>query len=452
MHSDNTGVRWVVKHGMRRTIVFCLLLTMILPACSAGGNLVESANPTPTANVSEPTPTRLPFAATQTAEVSQVPYIIERVVLATELAEDGEPTEEVSVLSQEQQNIYLTVRARGIAEGTSFKAVWFEDDQVIGQSDERVEATNGDGQWVALPFRPIAQLNPAANHTVELVINDRRINVYAFRVGVGDPSDVIAEATLALGTNEEGEPISPGDTFDRFAPQLVLAVRISNMVDPTGMVFNSFWLREDLPIDQRPPDGGQPQLATDPPDPNDRKMTFTHVPQAPLVPGEYSVTVLLNGSEIASYPFTIASGDIAIATAEPTERGAATASPAESNVRVTDLFIASAIDEETGEPDSERVRVWETEAQESVPFYVSVALSDLRVDDVVSFSIGIRGSVIDRYELPVAAFESGWLSTEVEMRAPDNPNDAVEYEIAVYVNDTRVRSANVLIESLPEEE
>ncbi|CAN5807009.1 hypothetical protein BH20CHL1_BH20CHL1_03120 [soil metagenome] len=435
-----------------RATIFCLLLSMILPACSAGGNLVVSADPTPTPNVSAPTPTRLPFAATQTAAVSEVPYIIERVVLATELADDGAPTEEVTVLSEEQQEIYLAIRARNIAGGTSFRAIWFEDDQIIGQSDERVAESNGDGQWVALPFRPIAQLNPAANHTVELVINDRRINVYAFRVGAGNPSDVIAEATLALGTDGEGEPVWPGETFDRFAPQLVLAVRISNMVDPTGMVFNSFWLRDDLLIDQRPPDGGQPQLTSDPPDPADRRMTCTLVPQVPLVPGEYSVTVLLNGSEIAGYPFTIASEDAAQATAEPTERVEATASPVASGVSVTDLFVASEIDEATGEPDSERVRVWETEAEESVPFYVSVALSDLRVDDVVSFSIGIRGSVIDRYQLPVAAFERGWLSTRVEMRSPDNPNDAVEYEIVVYVNDTRVRSANVLIESVAEEE
>lgn len=435
-----------------RAVVFCMLLTFILPACSAGGNLVESADPTPSPNMSDPAPTRLPFAATQTAEISQAPYVIERVVLATELAENGEPTKAVSVLSEEQQNIYLAVRARGVADGTSFKAVWFEDDQIIGQSDARIEEPSEEAQWIALPFRSIAQLNPAANHTVELVINDRRINVYAFRVGVGDPSDVIAEATLALGTDEEGDPIRPGDTFDRFAPQLVLAVRISNMVDPTGMVFNSFWLRDDLPIDQRPPDGGQPQLTSDPPDPNDRKMTFTHVPQAPLVPGEYSVTVLLNGSEIASYPFTIVSEIVESSRAEPTEPAEETASPVESSVSVTDVFIASEIDEETGEPDSQRVRVWETDAEESVPFYVSVALSDLRVDDVVSFSIGIQGSVIDRYQLPVAAFEHGWLSTEVEMRAPDNPDDAVEYEVVVYVNDTRVRTATVLIESLPEKE
>ncbi len=428
-------------------MVAVALAVLLLPACSAGGDLTESVAPTPTQQVNAPTPTRLPFAATQTAEVGEAPYIIERVVLATELADDGAPLEEVSVLSEKQQNIFLAVRVRGIAPGTRFKAVWFENDAIIGQSDERVEAPEGDAQWIALPFRSIAQLNPAASHAVELVINDRRIDVYAFRVGVGDPSGVIAEATLALGTDEAGQPIKPGDTFDRFAPQLVLAVRISNIVDPTGMIFNTYWLRDGLPIDQRPPDGGQPQLASDPPDPNDRKMTFTFIPQTPLVPGEYSVAVLLNGSEIASYPFTIVSENVATSTPAPTEPAGPTASSAFSSARVTDLFLTSEIDEETGEPASERVSVWETEAGESVPLFVAVSLANLRVDDVVEVSLRINGSEIERFALPVAAFEQGWLSTEVELRAPDNPDNAVEYEIIVYLNDTRARSSTVLIET-----
>lgn len=425
---------------------------MLLSACSAGGNLVESSDPAPTSSLSDPTPTRLPFAATQTAEVSQVPYVIERVVLATELDDDGEPIREISVISEEQQNIYLAVRARGITQGTRFKAVWFENGQIIGQSDERVEEPAEGAQWIALSFRSVARMNPAATHTVELVINDRRIDVYAFRVGVGDPSDVIAEATLALGTDGEGEPVRPGDTFDRFAPQVVLVARISNMVDPTGMVFNSFWFRDGLPIDQRPPDGGQPRLDSDPPDPNDRKMTFTHIPQAPLVTGEYSVTLLLNGAGIATYPFTIVAEQALIPTERPTARPQVTATTVVSGVSVADLFIASDIDEETGEPDSERVRVLRADAGEIIPLYVSVELADLRVDDVVTFSVGISGSVIDRFELPVAAFERGWLSTGIELRAPDNPNDAVEYEIVLYLNDTRVRGSNILVESLPEDE
>lgn len=435
-----------------RALCLCLLVSLLLSACSAGGNLVESVDPTTTPNANDATPTRLPFAATQTAEVGQAPYIIERVVLATELDDDGEPAREVTVIPENQENIFLAIRARGITAGTRFKAVWFENDEILGQSDERVDDAGDGAQWITLQFRSIAQMNPAATHAVELVINDRRIDVYAFRVGVGDPSDVIAEATLALGTDGVGEPVKPGDTFDRFAPQVVLVVRISNMVDPTGMVFNTFWLRNDLPIDQRPPDGGQPRLDSDPPDPNDRKMTFTHVPQAPLVPGEYSVTVLLNGSEVASFPFTIVAEADLIPTAEPTERVSATATTVSSGVSVSDLFVASEIDDETGEPDSERVRVWQAEAEEIIPLYVAVELSELRVDDVVTFSVGIRGSVIERYELPVAAFENGWLSTEIELRAPDNPNDAVEYEIILYVNDTRVRGSNVLVESQAEED
>lgn len=426
-----------------------VLLALVLSACSAGANLTEPPPPSPTADVAQasPTPTRLPFAATQTAAAGAVPYVLERVVLATEIEDDGAPANEVSVISEEQENIFLTVRIRDLPAGSRFQAIWMENDQEIGRSDESVADAGPGARWVALPFRPIARLNPAAAHSVELVIDDRRIDSYAFRVGVGDASDIIAESTLALGTDDEGEPIKPGETFDRFTPQVVLIARISNLVNPEGMVFTTYWIREGLVLAQRPPDGGQPRLTSDPPDPNDRTMTFTFVPEGNIVPGEYDAALFLNGQEIARYAFTIVPDEMPSVTPSPTERVGPTQTPSVSEVTVADVQVVESVDEETSEPDGDSITTIEAYPGEVIPLHVAVSLEDLRIDDEVEFTIGIGNSIIDRYPLPFAAFDDGWLAADVDFRAPDLRNDTVEYEIVVYINGSRAHSTSIEIES-----
>ena len=444
----NTGGHREASVPRMRLAFLSLAIVLLLSACSAGANLGEPEPPTPTpdADLPRPTPTRLPFAATQTAAVNEVPYIIERVVLATEVEDDGTPVNEVSALSEEQQNVFLSVRVRDIQKGMRFQARWYENDTIIGQSDERVEEVKDTVQWVALPFRSIARLNPAASHAVELIVNDRPINTFAFRVGIGDPTDVIAEATLALGTDEESQPIKPGDVFDRFAPQIVLVARISNMVDPTGMIFTSYWIRDGLIIDQRPPDGGQPRLDSDPPDPLDRQMTFTFVPQGTLIPGEYEVVVHLNGAEVETYSFSIVEEVLPTSTPAPTERVEPTLTARAADAELIDLLITDEIDND-GEPAGDAISSVEAYPGERVSLFVALELEDLRIENEVEFTISIDNSIVDRYVFPVAAFERGWLSTEVEFPAPDTRNDSVEYDVVVYLDNTRAGSVSLRIES-----
>lgn len=417
-------------------VTACALL-LVLAACSTGVNVNESSDPTPTIGTTSDTsvPTRLPVAATQTAQANQVPYTIERIVLSTDVADDGEPLNEVSVLSQEQQNIFLTVRIRGIPEGARFQAIWQEGDEVIGQSDVRVDEPSGSVQWVALPFRSVATLNPAETHTVELIINDRSVNTFAFRVGVGNASDIIAETTIATGIDESGNPVSPGEAFDRHADQIVLIARISNMVDPTGMIFTAQWSRGSVPLAQGTPDNGQPMLTGEP---TDRIMTFTFSPQSSLVPGNHQVSIHLNGRSIADVPFQIMS-DGAASDDEPEDTPPTpepTATPVDPAAGVLDIVVATEIDEDTSEPEDE-VQLADGFPAETLDFYVAVELEGLSVDDRVEITTGIGNSIINRYELPVAALEQGWMATVIEVRAPDIQDRTVTYEVTVYINGSR---------------
>jgi hypothetical protein len=438
---ENTAARWVARHTWLPALLVYLSASLVLVACSAGAEFGEPPDPTPTTPAGSfiPVPTRLPLAATRTAEADAVPFIIERVVLTTELAPDGGPANEVSVLSEEQQSIYLAVRVRDVPPDTRFRAVWFENSNSIGQSDVRVTEPEGSAQWVALPFRSIARLNPAATHTVDLIVGEHLIDSYAFRVGVGNVSDVIAEATLALGTTEDGQPDSPNHEFDRFSPQIVLVARISNMVDPTGMIFTSHWMRGNVPLGQRSPDGGQPGS-------DSRVMTFTLVPAGNLIPGAHTVAIMLNGTQIAAYNFTVLGDSDVARDLEPTETPVSTPTAVPEGVEIRDIVVALNVDDDTSEP-GESLDVVEGFPSEGLELHVAIRLVDLEVVDVVEFSIGIGNSVIQRHRLPADTFEDGWLAMPVEFRAPDIPDRTVIYEIIVYVGGQQAAESTLSVVS-----
>lgn len=410
---------------------------MLLAACSSGVNVNEPSDPTPTVGTTSDrsVPTRLPVAATQTAQANEVPYTIERIVLTTDIGDDDEPLNEVSVLSQEQQSIYLAVRIRNLPDPSRLQAIWQEGDEIIGQSDVRVTDVESGARWYALPFRSILTLNPSQSHAVELIINDRAVNSFAFRVGVGNASDIIAEATLAEGIDADGDLISPGDEFSRTVDQIVLVTRISNMVDPTGMIFTAHWTRGSVPLSQGPPDGGQPTLTGEP---GDRLMVFTLTPQSSLVPGAYQVSVYLNGQSIGDVPFTIATdnGEAPEGDATATPEPEPTATPEIETADVMDIVVATGIDGDSFEPEDDIDRA-EGYPAEAIEFFVAVEFANLLVDDRVEITVGIGNSIIERYTLPVAAMDQGWMATQIELRAPDIQNRVVTYEIDVYINGSR---------------
>lgn len=428
----NTAGRLVARRQTGGLLLVAIIATMLLSACSGGMDFTEPA-PTPTIGstsaIASSTP--LPIQATQTAEVSDVPYSIERIVLSTEVNQEGAPLNEVSVLSQEQQHIYLAVRVRDIPENSQFQALWRENDEVIGQSDVRVDRPETGSQWIALQFRSIANLNPAASHSVELIINDRSVNTFAFRVGVGNAEDIIAEATFARGVDDDGQPVDPDETFSRQEEQIVLVTRISNRVDPTGMIFTAQWFRGTVPLAQGTPDGGQPRLGIDIDDRQGRTMSFTLNPQSSLVPGEYSVALHLNGRQIAEYEFSILPDDAVDENRTPTPEP--TPTPVDPDVAVLNVIVARGVDDDSSEPDDEITNI-EAQATETLALFIAIEMEHLQVEDSVEVIVGIGNSVIDRYQLPVAAMERGWMAIEASFRAPDFVDRSVTYEVGIYID------------------
>jgi hypothetical protein len=425
-----------------------LLLVSILTGCTSTNGVAGAPTATRAAVPAGPSQTRLPFAAALTAEARDTPYVIERVTLATNVDAEGVPLDEVTVIPSNSRRMYLAVLVTGLRPPVTFRAFWFEGDTIIGQSEVMVEESPGPARWVSLGFQASADLDPAKSHSVELRINNRLVDAYAFRVGTGDLDDVIAEAVVSLGTRD-GEPVDGGVTFDVYSPQIVAVVRVSNQVDPTGMIFAAFLFRGETLLAQTTPDGGQPELPADP-EPSDRQMTFTFVPDTSFTPGDYHITLLLNGTEVLTLPFTITTTRRPTATPPPATAGPTT-TPVSSGIRLLDIELTEQLDQLSGEPTGESLTEWYGEPNEQHQVWLSLELSDVRIDDVIEVDVLLWDRHINRHRYPPAAFNQGWLSVPVSLWAPPEGDDGKEYTFLVFINGVQVRSYFVWVDELEPE-
>jgi hypothetical protein len=450
--------------GVRRTVTsLCFVLACALVGASACSTVVTNptAAPSPSASI-RLSPTRTIVYATPTPLAGVGAPIVERVAIATEVNEDGSPVEETSAVSEQLDRIFLCVQVSELQAGTEFRAVWFEGGEIIGQSDVVAEDPGQVERWVSLSYRPVFPLKPNADHIVELFINKNLVERYAFRVGVGDARRVIAEATLALGTDANGI-VGPGDRFQMDTEQIVLVARISNMVDPNGMTFDSFWYRGDTLVAKIGPDGGQP-IVEPTPAPFARRMTFTFRPGMQFTPGDYRVDLLLNGVRTNSYRFSVTAEHpptptptpTPAPTATPTEepqptatptpgRGSPTPTGTTGEVDIDDVVITDEIDPGTNAPIGNTVFVWEAAPGSVVTLWVAIAVSDLTDKDVIAIEVTRNDDEYGVKTLPKADIDSGWLSTTVQLEVPTDGGDDYVYTVVVLVNGDEYLSTSMLM-------
>ncbi|CAN5725918.1 hypothetical protein BH23CHL2_BH23CHL2_21120 [soil metagenome] len=427
------------------TGLLLLLVASLLAACaSSSGAAVNRPTATPAALPAGPAPTHLPFAAALTAEARDTPYVIERVTLTTNVDADGVPIDEVTVIPSNSRRMFLSVLVTGLQPPVRFRAFWYEGDRIIGQSEVMVEESSRPAGWVSLGFQTTSDLNPALPHSVELRINNRLVDSYTFRVGTGALEDVVADAVVSLGTRD-GEPVEPGQIFDIFAPQIVAVVRVSQNVDPTGMIFSAFLFRGDTLIEQRSPDGGPLELPADP-QPTDRQMTFTFVPDTSFTPGDYHITLLLNGAEILTLPFTIIPNQRPTATPIPPTAGP-TATGVSSGISVLDVQLTEQLDDDSGTPEGDSIESWVGEPNQQRRFWLSLHLADTRIDDVVEVDALLWDRHINRHRYPAAEFDQGWLSMPINLWAPAAGEGPKTYRFLVFVNGVQLRTYTVTVDN-----
>ncbi|MDQ3548336.1 MAG: hypothetical protein M3439_05880 [Chloroflexota bacterium] len=432
-----------MAHSALRPVlpVLLLALALLLASCTTPEIIRETPQPssteTPTLTLVE-----TEVVPTGTAAPAQPRRQIERIALATDIADNGAPEDERSAIPEAAENFYLCVQVRDVEQGSRFQAIWFEGGDIIGRSDKLALEDAAEPVWISLQYRPIAKLNPAREHAVELVVDDETIERLVFRVGVGDPSDAVAAVAFTSGFDTLGRAIDPQTRFHVDTPQLTLRVRISNQVDPAGMLFSTLWYRDDTQIAQRAPDAppGEPQ-ATPTSDP--RRFAFTFTPTSPLTPGNYRVALLLNGTEVRSIPFVMTDEAIPAATtpsdpaAEPTRiplPSAPTATPVPSDAEVDDIVVASRIDFASQAPADGPFFTWEGDPETVVVLWLSVAVRDVQPSDTLEIVVMLDDEYYGSVTLTEASLESGWLAGRVELVTPSEGDSPLIYTFSAHIN------------------
>jgi hypothetical protein len=394
-----------------------LALAFILTACTTPEIIRETPQPSPTATATL-VPIETPEPPTSTSVAAAPTRTIERIAFATTVGDDDAPEDERAVIPEEAERFYICIQASNVPQGSRFQAIWFENGQIIGQSEKLALEDSAEATWFALQYRPIGKLNPALDHAVELFVDDDQIERLTFRVGVGNPADAIAAAGFTTGFDALGKAISPQTHFHVDTPQLTLKVRISNQVDPTGMLFSTLWYRGSTQIAQQAPDG----TTNDP-----RRLDFTFTPSSKLPPGNYRVALLLNGTEVRSIPFVMTT------EVPPTPNPRQTPTP--DGVQIVDLVIASRINNDSRQPLDGPLSSWSDDPGGVANLWVAVEVRDLARSDTLVIEVEQDGDFYGEVTLRETALAEGWLAGRVELEVPDDGDDPYTYQFTVLVND-----------------
>lgn len=429
-------------------LVLCCLIAAVLAGACAAPSVIRATPPaSPEALVTQPAPGVGSPTSTPEPDVSDARQI-ERVAFATRIDSAGGPVEETSVFAESPGQMYLCVQLRDVELGTSFRAYWFENGQIIGQSDAL--ATRDDEiVWVALVYRPIAALSPTSEYSVELQVDEQTVDRFVFRVGVGDADDVVAQAAFATGFDAAGKPVDIRRIFADDTAELQLLARISRQIDPRGMLFTSIWYRGDTAIayvnpvtlasdDVESTATPTTATATETPGRASTVLAFTYKPNGKLPRGNYRVSLLLNGTEVRSIPFVVGDATVAEKPEEPAdvvpvEPDDPNDRAAESEATLGQLVITADVDA-NNEPTEVNIWVWEGPVRTTQALFATFSVSNLAQDDDVTLTFARDDEVFDTRAAEHEALDTGWIATEFEISMPRRSGRMYTYTVVVQIN------------------
>ncbi len=103
----------------------------------------------------------------------------------------------------------------------------------------------------------------------------------------------------------------------------------------------------------------------------------------------------------------------------------------------------------TGEPAGKSITRWDGPANQQKQYWLSLQLSNVRIDDIVEVDALLWDRHINRHRYPVASFDQGWLSMPVNLWAPPASDPDKRYVFLVFINGVQVRSFSVEVGNDP---
>jgi hypothetical protein len=262
----------------------------------------------PTAAV-EPTAEIQPTAEVVAPPPSEAGIEILEATFAHGLSEQMEPVDPGNEFAPNDP-IYLALTIKGRPEEGIVSANFYWGDMFIAEAGTDLADVNsglifsvGEDTYAGFTLTHEEPLPLGESYHVEVFYDDQPLGDYPFRVGPPPeaiPSQVTA-VTLALGADENYDPIDPTTTFAQ--DQEVHLVGEGDLGEAT-------WLQADWYVDGELDEAGTRSLSLEENIPG-AGFVFSYLPEGGWPAGEHFVVLVMNEQEVGRYVFTIAaSGSI----------------------------------------------------------------------------------------------------------------------------------------------
>jgi hypothetical protein len=298
-----------------RLVLGLALIVLVMVSCGGGG-----ATPTPIVLVVTAAPsgaavitvvvTSPPPEATPTGEAAQPPPAvtgieIKEATFAHGLTEDMQPVDPGSDFRPDE-TVYLSLQLKGRPEEGVVTSRFYWHDSLIAEASVDLADVNsgvlfsvGEDTYVGYTLTHDEPFPLSDQYRAEVFYGDQPAGTHPFRVvapAEAIPSEV-KEVTLALGANENYEPIDPTSSF---APdQEVYLVGAGDL----GL---STWLQADWYVNGTLDEAGTRGLTLDQ-NITDAGFQFTYLPEGGWPVGEHYVVLTMNDQEVGRYTFTVVS-------------------------------------------------------------------------------------------------------------------------------------------------
>ncbi len=289
---------------------FLLLFAVIGCGGETPTQVVIVVTPPPPQEVITVVVTSSPPDAEPTSEVVQPPLpeadieILE-AAFAHGLTEEMQPVNPGTDFGPEE-TVYLSLRIKGRPEEGLVTARFYWRDSLIAEAGVDLADVNsgllfsiGEDTYAGYSLTHEEPFPLSDQYRAEVSYDDRPLGTYPFRVvppAEAIPSQV-TQVTLALGADENYDPIEPTTTFA--SDQEVYLVGEGDLGLAT-------WLQAEWYVDGQLDGAGTRSLTLEENIPN-AGFVFSFLPEEGWPPGEHFVILIMNDQEVGRYSFTVIS-------------------------------------------------------------------------------------------------------------------------------------------------
>jgi hypothetical protein len=205
---------------------------------------------------------------------------------------------------QTDETVYLSVRIKGRPKEGIVTARFYWHDNLIAEADVNLADANsgllfsvGEDTFAGYTLTHDQAFPQSDQYRAEVFAGDQALGTYPFRV-VPPPDAIqtqITQVTLALGTDENYNPVEPTTTF---------AVDDTVNLVGRGDLGLATWLQAEWYVNGQLDDNGTRSLTLSENAP-DTGFAFSYLPEGGWPAGEHFVVLIVNDQEVGRYTFTI---------------------------------------------------------------------------------------------------------------------------------------------------